>query len=212
MTAGGDIVADIEDMELRPLGKLTLSRGQTGQQADPSAYRKRANRSTSGFCRCRIARGVAAMSDWLVAEVKDILGGAAEEIDLDNLEPSTALLEIGLDSLLVTELQRRIQEKLEFRFKAMQGWITRRSRPSRNSSSTRSCLPRYRPLRPSLPKSTDKLIIDPTGIRHLNGSPSMNSNTLSVDTSSARRFIESHLDKRQVNKIQHSFPSPRYWS
>ena len=34
MTAGGDIVADIEDMESRPLGKLTLSRGQTGQQAD----------------------------------------------------------------------------------------------------------------------------------------------------------------------------------
>jgi oxygen-independent coproporphyrinogen III oxidase len=40
----------------------------------------------------------------------------------------------------------------------------------------------------------------------------MNSNTLSVDVASARRFIESHLDKRQVNKIQHSFPSPRYWS
>ena len=40
----------------------------------------------------------------------------------------------------------------------------------------------------------------------------MNSNTLSVDVATARRFIESHLDKRQVNKIQHSFPSPRYWS
>ena len=43
---------------------------------------------------------VTALSDWLVAEVKDILGGAAEEIDLDNLEPSTALLEIGLDLFL----------------------------------------------------------------------------------------------------------------
>ncbi len=40
----------------------------------------------------------------------------------------------------------------------------------------------------------------------------MSSNTLSVDLASARRFIESHLDKRQVNKIQHSFPSPRYWT
>jgi oxygen-independent coproporphyrinogen-3 oxidase len=40
----------------------------------------------------------------------------------------------------------------------------------------------------------------------------MNSNTLSVDVASARRFIEGHLDKRQVNKIQHSFPSPRYWT
>jgi oxygen-independent coproporphyrinogen-3 oxidase len=40
----------------------------------------------------------------------------------------------------------------------------------------------------------------------------MISNTLSVDVASARRFIENHLDKRQVNKIQHSFPSPRYWT
>jgi len=35
---------------------------------------------------------------------------------------------------------------------------------------------------------------------------------LSVDLDDARRFIESHLDKRQVNKIQHAFPSPRYWT
>jgi oxygen-independent coproporphyrinogen-3 oxidase len=40
----------------------------------------------------------------------------------------------------------------------------------------------------------------------------MNSNTLSIDLASARRFIEGHLDKRQVNKIQHAFPSPRYWT
>jgi oxygen-independent coproporphyrinogen III oxidase len=40
----------------------------------------------------------------------------------------------------------------------------------------------------------------------------MPSNTLSVDAASARRFIENHLDKRQVNKIQHAFPSPRYWT
>jgi oxygen-independent coproporphyrinogen-3 oxidase len=40
----------------------------------------------------------------------------------------------------------------------------------------------------------------------------MISNTLSVDVASARRFIENHIDKRQVNKIQHSFPSPRYWT
>jgi oxygen-independent coproporphyrinogen-3 oxidase len=37
-------------------------------------------------------------------------------------------------------------------------------------------------------------------------------NTLSVDYDFAREFIESHLDKRQVNKIQHSFPSPRFWN
>jgi oxygen-independent coproporphyrinogen III oxidase len=40
----------------------------------------------------------------------------------------------------------------------------------------------------------------------------MSSNTLSVDAASARRYIENHIDKRQVNKIQHAFPSPRYWS
>jgi oxygen-independent coproporphyrinogen III oxidase len=40
----------------------------------------------------------------------------------------------------------------------------------------------------------------------------MLSNTLSVDVTTARRYIETHLDKRQVNKIQHSFPSPRYWT
>jgi oxygen-independent coproporphyrinogen III oxidase len=36
--------------------------------------------------------------------------------------------------------------------------------------------------------------------------------SLSVDLDYAREYIESHLDKRQVNKIQHAFPSPRYWS
>ena len=40
----------------------------------------------------------------------------------------------------------------------------------------------------------------------------MLSNTLTVDAASAHRYIENHLDKRQVNKIQHSFPSPRYWT
>jgi oxygen-independent coproporphyrinogen-3 oxidase len=34
---------------------------------------------------------------------------------------------------------------------------------------------------------------------------------LSVDLDFARHYISSHLDKRQVNKIQHAFPSPRFW-
>jgi oxygen-independent coproporphyrinogen III oxidase len=38
------------------------------------------------------------------------------------------------------------------------------------------------------------------------------SNTLSVDYDFALNYIENHLDKRQVNKIQHAFPSPRFWS
>jgi oxygen-independent coproporphyrinogen III oxidase len=37
-------------------------------------------------------------------------------------------------------------------------------------------------------------------------------NSISVDQDIARDFIERHLDKRQVNKIQHAFPSPRFWS
>ena len=37
-------------------------------------------------------------------------------------------------------------------------------------------------------------------------------NSISVDQNFARDFIERHLDKRQVNKIQHAFPSPRFWS
>lgn len=40
----------------------------------------------------------------------------------------------------------------------------------------------------------------------------MLSNTLSVDIDTARRYIEENIDKRQVNKIQHAFPSPRYWT
>lgn len=37
-------------------------------------------------------------------------------------------------------------------------------------------------------------------------------NTISVDKDFASDFIERHLDKRQVNKIQHAFPSPRFWA
>jgi oxygen-independent coproporphyrinogen-3 oxidase len=36
--------------------------------------------------------------------------------------------------------------------------------------------------------------------------------SISVDKDFALDFIERHLDKRQVNKIQHAFPSPRFWS
>ncbi len=36
--------------------------------------------------------------------------------------------------------------------------------------------------------------------------------SLSVDSDYARKYIETHLDKRQVNKIQHAFPSPRFWT
>jgi oxygen-independent coproporphyrinogen-3 oxidase len=35
---------------------------------------------------------------------------------------------------------------------------------------------------------------------------------ISVDVEFARRYIGEHLEKRQVNKIQHGFPSPRFWT
>src|SRR5262245_16927363 len=37
-------------------------------------------------------------------------------------------------------------------------------------------------------------------------------NRFAVTTEQALDYIENHLDKRQVNKIQHAFPSPRYWN
>src|SRR5262245_18296832 len=36
--------------------------------------------------------------------------------------------------------------------------------------------------------------------------------TLSVDAAIDRLDIEGHVDKRQVNKIQHAFTSPRFWT
>ena len=36
-------------------------------------------------------------------------------------------------------------------------------------------------------------------------------NTIAFDLDYARNYIEKNLDRRQVNKIQHAFPSPRFW-
>jgi oxygen-independent coproporphyrinogen-3 oxidase len=38
------------------------------------------------------------------------------------------------------------------------------------------------------------------------------SSRFTVDVDQALAYIERNLDKHQVNKIQHAFPSPRYWS
>ena len=64
---------------------------------------------------------VEVLSQWLILLIKNIVGEAYEEMDFDSLEPNKAFIEIGLDSLLITELQRRIQETLDIRFEPMDG-------------------------------------------------------------------------------------------
>jgi acyl transferase domain-containing protein len=120
VTDGGDVLADIDGLELRQMARFSLVRDgrETGSGDHVSESREQLVERLGKLPQEQRA-GV--LAKWLIAEVKDILGQAAEEIDLDNLDPSTAFIEIGLDSLLITELQRRIQEKLEFRFKPMQG-------------------------------------------------------------------------------------------
>lgn len=115
-----ELLATIDDLDLRPIARLSVARGGAGDAVAKSALLSKAE-LVARLAKLPEGERVALVSKWLIDEIKDILGQAAEEIDLDTLDPSTAFLEIGLDSLLVTELQRRIQEKLEFRFKVMQG-------------------------------------------------------------------------------------------
>jgi acyl transferase domain-containing protein len=120
VTDGGDVLADIDGLELRQMAKFSLVRdGRESGAGDHVTESREQLVERLGKLPQEQRAGV--LAKWLIAEVKEILGQAAEEIDLDNLDPSTAFIEIGLDSLLITELQRRIQEKLEFRFKPMQG-------------------------------------------------------------------------------------------
>ena len=116
----GTLLASIDDLDLRPIARLSVARGGQEGAAAKNPLLSKAE-LVARLAKLPEGERVALVSKWLIDEIKDILGQAAEEIDLDTLDPSTAFLEIGLDSLLVTELQRRIQEKLEFRFKVMQG-------------------------------------------------------------------------------------------
>jgi acyl transferase domain-containing protein len=118
----GEVIVNLADLDMRQIARLSLARGD-GAPAANGAERTFGSREelTASLTKLPARERVTLVSKWLVSEIKDILGQAAEEIDLDNLDPSTAFVEIGLDSLLITELQRRIQEKLEFRFKPMQG-------------------------------------------------------------------------------------------
>lgn len=120
----GTLLAHLDDIEFRRIASLT----------DPSAVlpapvddRPRESGDSRRELRERIeplpgGERRQAVIGWLTDEITDTLGRMSTEleIDLHDLDPSLALLEIGLDSLSITELQRRIQEKLDFRFKAME--------------------------------------------------------------------------------------------
>ena len=117
----GEVLAKFENLELRRI--MSLSFGKNGSAKRTSGNQIFKSRAHAVELLLPLARKerVALLSKWLIAEIKDTIGQAADGLNLEKLPPTTAFLEIGLDSLLVTELQRRIQERLEFRFKPMQG-------------------------------------------------------------------------------------------
>jgi len=117
----GDVVAKFENMELRRIMSLTLGKRGGGNRASANQIFKSRSHAVELLRPLSRKDRVALLAKWLIAEIKDTIGQAADGLNLEKLPPSTAFLEIGLDSLLVTELQRRIQERLEFRFKPMQG-------------------------------------------------------------------------------------------
>ena len=122
----GLVLAEFKGLELRHTDSLSTGKGAIAAAASLTAgftgLGVKSRAELIEFLRPMAKpQRVRELSKWLTAEIKDTMGHAADGLDLDSLPPSTAFLEIGLDSLLVTELQRRIQGKLEFRFKPMQG-------------------------------------------------------------------------------------------
>ncbi len=124
LSDAGEVLADIEGLEL--LNKSSFASAKPGVAGAAAA---RATAAPVTESRAQLVARLRELSrekrvdlvvKWLASEVRDIMGQAAEEIDWDNIDPTMAFLELGLDSLLVTELQRRIQEKLDFRYQPMQ--------------------------------------------------------------------------------------------
>ena len=122
LTDEGELIAEIDSLELRR--KVSLAPSAEGVPETEEIVIQRGESRDKLLEQLRGVRQherIGVVASWLANEVKDTMGQSAEALDFDNLDPSTAFLEIGLDSLLVTELQRRIQEKLGFRFQPMQG-------------------------------------------------------------------------------------------
>ncbi len=118
----GHLVAEFNNLELRHTLSLTAGKGANAQgKKYVNKFFKSREHLLEILQPLPRKERVSMLAKWMTDEIKDTMGQTAEGLNLDNLPPSTAFLEIGLDSLLVTELQRRIQERLEFRFKPMQG-------------------------------------------------------------------------------------------
>jgi acyl transferase domain-containing protein len=122
----GSILAEFDDFELRHTASFSAARPRRkpagASNAAVGGLVTRSGAELVAFLRpLNRPDRIREMANWLTSEIKDMMGHAADELDIDTLPAATAFLEIGLDSLLVTELQRRIQEKLNFRFKPTQG-------------------------------------------------------------------------------------------
>jgi acyl carrier protein len=121
LSDAGDVLVEFNNLELRHTLSLSLGKKvNTGSSTANKFFKSREHLLELLRPMTRKER-VSLLSKWMTAEIVDTMGQAAAGLNLEKLPPSTAFLEIGLDSLLVTELQRRIQERLEFRFKPMQG-------------------------------------------------------------------------------------------
>jgi acyl transferase domain-containing protein len=120
----GHLLAEMAGVEFRHADSVTV----TGSSGTPGYARRRA-----GDARAELVgrlepltpdKRLAVVTEWVVDEIRDMLGRSAAEnafqLDMSSLNPSSALQEIGLDSLMITEFQRRIQDRLDFRFAAVE--------------------------------------------------------------------------------------------
>ena len=118
----GLITAELEGVEFRHAGAMA---GSPVPEPEEGGAERLSGRSRRELLDLLTPLGAEerrqAVIQWLGEEVRETIGKSSAEMELaDGIDPSLALLEIGLDSLRVTALQRRIQEKLEFRYKAME--------------------------------------------------------------------------------------------
>ncbi|MDP7033916.1 MAG: beta-ketoacyl synthase N-terminal-like domain-containing protein [Planctomycetota bacterium] len=128
LSESGEVLVDLDGIELRHKTSLRTSSAPSGAtqasgNGKTSSSSSQTRKKLLDQLQSKDDRGeqVAILAQWLTVEVKDLLGQAAEGMDLESVEPTMAFIEIGLDSLLITELQRQIQETLEIRFDPMEG-------------------------------------------------------------------------------------------